>query len=364
MSNEETRLFSTLLEVGVGVEELDLEDLYSERMGGDGDPRRHPSVAAVVDDEDAFSTDMTHLRHTSPDHHRSAGGEGLHHHLEKENDADMLASAFNRRASSAGAEIKFINTFFSETPRGSEYMLGHQMAGCAHEDDVEVQEEVADQFEDWSQYTPSLVSPENYLSLSSSARGGPIASSSASPSVGNDGLEIVYEEMKAHINRRFSLAAISSGGAGSNGLVAPVPSRTLPPLTGNPIQFVMEDPSGKNVGSQRDINNFVISPLEPGRRHSMGGAPHLYCCPWTGCNKVFNRFYNLRSHYRIHSGERPYTCNYCDASFARNHDLKRHERIHLKTKPFVCPTCNKGFSRNDAMNRHVRLKSCTRASIS
>lgn len=357
MSNEETRLFSTLLEVGVGVEGLDLEDLYSETMGGNSDPR-HPSVVAGVDDEDdAFSTDMVHMRHASPDHRRTDGGG----HLEKEN-ADMLTGAFNRRASSAGAEIKFINTFFSETPRGSEYIMD-QMANCAHEDDAEVQEEVADQFEDWSQYTPSLVSPENYLSLSSSVRGGPIASTSTSPPAGNDGLEIVYEEMKAHINRRFSLAAISSGG-GNNGLVAPVPSRALSSLVGNPIQFVMEDPSGKSVNSQRDINSFVISPLEPGRRHSMGGAPHLYCCPWTGCNKVFNRFYNLRSHYRIHSGERPYTCNYCDASFARNHDLKRHERIHLKTKPFVCPTCNKGFSRNDAMNRHVRLKSCTRTSIS
>ena len=132
--------------------------------------------------------------------------------------------------------------------------------------------------------------------------------------------------------------------------------------TGPNLQFVIEDPSGRESHFRENGGTTAgASPDPHNRRHSIG-APHLYCCPWTGCNKVFNRFYNLRSHYRIHSGEKPFTCNYCEASFARNHDLKRHERIHLKTKPYVCPVCNKAFSRNDAMNRHVRLNSCSKSS--
>lgn len=94
------------------------------------------------------------------------------------------------------------------------------------------------------------------------------------------------------------------------------------------------------------------------RRHSSLASPHIYCCPWDGCHKVFTRFYNLRSHYRIHSGEKPFFCDDCQTSFARNHDLKRHQRIHLKLKPYICNNCQKSFSRNDAMSRHVRLGSC------
>lgn len=154
----------------------------------------------------------------------------------------------------------------------------------------------------------------------------------------HDIMDGVYQDMNQHVSRRFSALPTYE-----NQITAVAPSS---------IQFVIEDPSGKE-------NTHTSSNSEHGRRHSVA-SPHLYCCPWPGCNKVFNRFYNLRSHYRIHSGEKPFTCNFCEASFARNHDLKRHERIHSNSKPFVCTVCNKAFSRNDAMNRHVRLNSCSR----
>jgi len=94
------------------------------------------------------------------------------------------------------------------------------------------------------------------------------------------------------------------------------------------------------------------------RRHSTSSISHIYCCPQDGCDKSFTRFYNLRSHYRSHSGDRPFTCTLCDQSFARNHDLKRHQKIHSGNKPFQCTHCRKSFSRQDAQSRHFRLKNC------
>lgn len=128
-----------------------------------------------------------------------------------------------------------------------------------------------------------------------------------------------------------------------------------PSSISRPLQFVMENPAVPKE----------FTAAEPGataaRRHSIACSPsHLYCCPWSGCGKIFNRFYNLRSHYRIHSGERPFSCDVCDASFARNHDLKRHARTHSEIRAFVCHMCGKNFSRNDAMTRHIRLNSCTK----
>jgi hypothetical protein len=94
--------------------------------------------------------------------------------------------------------------------------------------------------------------------------------------------------------------------------------------------------------------------------------------PCSGCDAVFNRIYNLKSHMRSHLTVRPYKCTYCIAAFSRNHDLSRydvflqiqftkinfqnrHMRIHDKIKPFSCKYCGKLFSRRDALKRHEKM---------
>ncbi|KAF8934602.1 hypothetical protein BGZ58_005606 [Dissophora ornata] len=81
------------------------------------------------------------------------------------------------------------------------------------------------------------------------------------------------------------------------------------------------------------------------------GAPS-YPCTFEGCDKVFARLYNLKSHSRTHTNERPFVCNHCQLAFSRNHDLKRHVKIHGGDKPFKCSGCGKSFSRLDALGRH------------
>lgn len=71
----------------------------------------------------------------------------------------------------------------------------------------------------------------------------------------------------------------------------------------------------------------------------------VYPCLFPNCNKTFVRLYNLKSHSRTHTDDRPFICRVCNVAFSRNHDLKRHSKIHEGTKPYQCNGCQKNFSR-------------------
>lgn len=119
----------------------------------------------------------------------------------------------------------------------------------------------------------------------------------------------------------------------------------------------------------RDYLLELASPSPSSKR--VQKHPSVYGCHL--CDKRFTRAYNLRSHLRTHTDERPFVCGVCGKAFARQHDRKRHEALHSGEKKFECKGllsdgrtewgCGRKFARADALGRHFRTdagKECIR----
>lgn len=72
------------------------------------------------------------------------------------------------------------------------------------------------------------------------------------------------------------------------------------------------------------------------------------------CHRDFTRLVNLKTHLRIHTGERPYICAVCSKPFRHSGALTRHFRIHTGEKPYACPECGKTFRNCGGLKFHQR----------
>ncbi|WEW55420.1 DNA-binding transcription factor [Emydomyces testavorans] len=126
--------------------------------------------------------------------------------------------------------------------------------------------------------------------------------------------------------------------------------------------------SRRQSTSSIDSRNYILDlaiPQRPGFNSgsSKTGQKHPATFQCSLCPKRFTRAYNLRSHLRTHTDERPFVCTVCGKAFARQHDRKRHEGLHSGEKKFVCRGdlsrgdqwgCGRRFARADALGRHFR----------
>lgn len=157
---------------------------------------------------------------------------------------------------------------------------------------------------------------------------------------------------------------------------APLDPRSLSPFTARPGN--LSTPSSRDVSpaakhrrqstSSVENRSYILDLANPQRPGASSGDskrvqkhPATFQCNL--CPKRFTRAYNLRSHLRTHTDERPFVCTVCGKAFARQHDRKRHEGLHSGEKKFVCRGdlgsgghwgCGRRFARADALGRHFR----------
>ena len=109
-----------------------------------------------------------------------------------------------------------------------------------------------------------------------------------------------------------------------------------------------KDDTEKHGGVAADNKTFVAV-------ESTGVRAYVITFTCSYCNKTFSSVSRMKTHERVHTGEKPFTCSVCDMKFSQGGNLKAHMRVHTGEKPFACTVCMEEFSYLYRLKSHMRV---------
>ena len=115
--------------------------------------------------------------------------------------------------------------------------------------------------------------------------------------------------------------------------------------------------SDKKTADSHSFCQICLTPLsssDKGQIHSEEYSRRFQCCK---CKKILGNRQKLKSHYRIHTKEKPFHCNFCEKIFSECSSLRKHLLTHGPRK-YNCDFCNKRFIRKDYLYKHIRSRVC------
>lgn len=63
---------------------------------------------------------------------------------------------------------------------------------------------------------------------------------------------------------------------------------------------------------------------------------------------------HVKRHMRIHTGEKPFKCEYCPRAFTQKNDLVKHTRSHIGENTYKCKECPAAYRLFNDLKVHAR----------